>query len=188
MNISANLRWVLLLTVGASLLVFSQYEEPQKKLGSSAKVGRVPPPSQINGKDEEWLQLTNPSTSEWSRQRVASAYGWEPVAALPTPSPKVVAPSPPPLPPPPPPPPVPALPVPVEPEPPPKPKFPYQVVGLLQEEKTMWAWLTGSSGSTRAVAKNQMLDGIWRVENVGADGISVKHLNTDYVLDVPYQP
>jgi len=185
MNISANLRWVLLFTVGASLLVFSQDEEPQKKLGTSAKVARDPPPSQSNGKDEEWLQLPNPSISEWSRQRVASAYGWEPVAVLPTPPPKVVAPSPPrPRPPPP----VQAVAVPAEPAPPPKPNFPYQVVGLLQEEKTMLAWLTGSSGSTRAVAQNQMLDGIWRVENVDSAGISVRHLNTDYVLDVPYQP
>jgi hypothetical protein len=81
-----------------------------------------------------------------------------------------------------------AVAVPAEPAPPPKPKFPYQLVGLLQEENTMWAWLTGSSGNTRAVAQNQMLDGIWRVENVNPDGISVRHMNTSYVLDVPYQP
>ena len=189
MKISANLRWFLLLTLGASLLVFLQDEEPAKKTGPAAKSPRVQPHPKSEATGETGLQLPDLQVSEWPRRRVASDYGWEPV---PAPTPKVVTPSPPPVvesaklitlaPTP-----VQPLTLPAEPGPPPKPKFPYQMVGLLQEENAVWAWLVGASG-TRAVVQNQVLDGDWRVEAIGPGGMSVRHLKTDYAIQITYTP
>ena len=192
MKISANLRWFLLLTLGASLLVFLQDEEPAKKTGPAAKSPRVQPYPTSEATGEAGLQLPDLQVSEWPRRRVASDYGWEPVPAPPEPTPKVVTPSPPPVvesaklitlaPTP-----VQPLTLPAEPGPPPKPKFPYQMVGLLQEENAVWAWLVGASG-TRAVVQNQVLDGDWRVEAIGPGGMSVRHLKTDYAIQITYTP
>jgi hypothetical protein len=192
MNISASLRWALLLTVGASLLVFLQDEEAVKATGQGAQGARVQLHPKIEATGEAELQLPDPQVSEWPRRRLGSDYGWEPVPAPPAPAPKVVTPSPPPVlaseslitlaptavqP----------LILPAEPEPPPKPKFPYQMVGLLEGEKMVWAWLVGANG-TRAVVQNELLDDSWRVEAIGPGGMSVRHLKTDYALQITYKP
>ena len=199
MTLSAPLRWLLLLTVAVSVFLFFQGDTPtpgeQGVSGTSAVSATAPMPprtAQAGARpnkatdpsalgEADWpLRLPNPSDSEWPRQQVASNYGWEPAAPPPKPvSPKplaVVAPPPPP------------------PElkgPPPAPPFPYQMVGLLEQDGGTSAWLNASSaggGGTRTVVAEQVLDGRWRVGAISPRGMSVTWLATGQTLQIKYAP
>ena len=198
MTVSPTLRWMLLLTVAVSVFEFFQGDAPAPT-GSAASVATAPKPTRATQRsqaadptalaDANWpLRLPNPRDSDWPRQKLASSYGWEPAAALPPPKPvaskplAVVA-APPPAPP--------------EPQgPPPAPPFPYQMVGLLEQDGSTSAWLTsggsgsgvGAGGSTRTVVPEQLLDGRWRVDAISPRGLSVTWLASGQTLQIKYAP
>ena len=200
MTLSPTLRWMLLLTVAVSVFEFFQSDAPSSggTTAPSAAVAKPTRPAQpVNTANQaadstalgeaDWpLRLPDPRDSDWPRQRLASSYGWEPVAALPPPKPVaskplalVVAPPPPPP----------------EPQgPPPTPPFPYQMVGLLEQDGSTSAWLTsdpsgsGAGGSTRTVVPEQVLDGRWRVGAISPRGLSVTWLATGQTLQIKYAP
>jgi hypothetical protein len=201
MTLSAPLRWLLLLTVAVSVYMFFQDETPapseQAARGTSAlsaAATNLPRTAQAGVRstkatdanplgDTSWpLRLPDPSDSEWPRQQLASNYGWEPTAP-PPPKPvllkplAVVAPPPPP---------------PVPQGPPPAPPFPYQMVGLLEQDGVTLAWLTRATavgaggGDTRTVVAEQVLDGRWRVGMISPRGMSVTWLETGQTLQIKY--
>ncbi len=198
MTLSAPLRWLLLLTVAVSVFLFFQGDTPapaeRAVSGTPALSARASmpqrtvqagaPTSKATGAnalvEADWpLLLPNPSDSEWPREEIASSYGWEP-AAPPPPKPVLLKPlavvTPPPSPP--------------EPQgPPPAPPFPYQMVGLLEQDGVTSAWLTrataGGSG-TRTVVPEQVLDGRWRVGTISPRGMSVTWLETGQTLQIKY--
>ncbi len=192
MNMAGTLKWLLLITVAASLFVLFQEDEVPKKTGATGSPLRAQSSVPRDSANEEQFKLGSARNEDWPRQQVGANYGWEPMATRPTPVAKVATANPPsslpaldsvvlvPTP-------VQELTVSIESEPPPKPIFPYRFVGVLQQETSVWAWLVGSNG-TRAVVQNQMLDGNWRVEAIGTGGVSVRHLPTDYALQITYKP
>lgn len=198
MTVSPTLRWLLLLTVAVSVFMFFQGDAPAPTGGAAsgtaslaaaaAKSARAAQQSTVADhalENADWpLRLPNPRDSDWPRQKLASNYGWEPVAApppkaLPTKPVVVVAPPQPPP----------------EPQgPPPAPPFPYQMVGLLEQDGSTSAWLTsgasstGAGGSTRTVVPEQVLDGRWRVDAISPRGLSVTWLETGQTLQIKYAP
>lgn len=203
MTVSPTLRWTLLLTVAVSVFEFFQGDAPPSG-GSAAnstaapaaagsKPARAAQPNTAADPaalaDANWpLRLPDPRDSDWPRQKLASSYGWEP-AAPPPPKPVaskpvavVAAPPPPP---------------PVPQGPPPVPPFPYQMVGLLEQDGSTSAWLTSGasgsgggvgSGSTRTVVPEQVLDGRWRVGAISPRGMSVTWIATGQTLQIKYAP
>jgi len=200
MTLSPTLRWMLLLTVAVSVFEFFQGDASAPGDGTTAPNAAVAKPTRPAQPantanqaadptalaDADWpLRLPDPRDSEWPRQKLASSYGWEP-AAVPPPKPVaskpvavVVAPPPPPP----------------EPQgPPPAPPFPYQMVGLLEQDGSTSAWLTsdpsstGAGGSTRTVVPEQVLDGRWRVGAISPRGLSVTWLATGQTLQIKYAP
>ena len=198
MTLSPTLRWMLLLTVAVSVFEFFQGDAPSSGGTTAPNAAVVKPtrPAQPANTakqaadptaqaDADWpLRLPDPRDSDWPRQKLASSYGWEPVAA---PAPIAMASKPVALllaPTPPPPPPVPQ-------GPPPVPPFPYQMVGLLEQDGSTSAWLTsstGSGGSTRTVVPEQVLDVRWRVGAISPRGLSVTWLETGQTLQIKYAP
>ncbi len=201
MTLSPTLRWMLLLTMAVSVFEFFQGDAPSSDgtAAPNAAVAKPTRPAQPANTanqaanptalaDADWpLRLPDPRDSDWPRQKLASSYGWEPVAA---PAPMalaskpvavVLAPTPPP-------------PPPVPQGPPPVPPFPYQMVGLLEQDGSTSAWLTsgasstGAGGSTRSVVPEQVLDGRWRVDAISPRGLSVTWLATGQTLQIKYAP
>lgn len=204
MTVSPTLRWMLLLTVAVSVFEFFQGDAPLSDgtTAPNAAVAKPTRPAQPANTanqaanptalaDANWpLRLPDPRDSEWPRQRLASSYGWEPVAA---PAPMALAskpvgmalaPTPP-------------SPAPVPQGPPPVPPFPYQMVGLLEQDGSTSAWLTSGasgsgggvgSGSTRTVVPEQVLDGRWRVGAISPRGMSVTWITTGQTLQIKYAP
>lgn len=198
MTLSPTLRWMLLLTVAVSVFEFFQGDAPAptgSATSGTASVATAPKPTRAVQPtkaadptalaDANWpLRLPDPRDSDWPRQKLASSYGWEP-AAPPPPKPVVSKPvavvlAPPPAPP--------------EPKgPPPAPPFPYQMVGLLEQDGSTSAWLTSGAsgsggGSTRTVVPEQVLDGRWRVGAISPRGLSVTWLETGQTLQIKYAP
>ena len=208
MTVSPTLRWMLLLTVAVSVFEFFQGDAPapgdstangaRSATAAAAKPPRATQPAKATDatavSDADWpLRLPDPRDSDWPRQKLASSYGWEPAAALPPPKPVaskpvavVAAPPPPP---------------PVPQGPPPVPPFPYQMVGLLEQDGSTSAWLTSGasgsgsgsgvglgSGSTRTVLPEQVLDGRWRVGAISPRGMSVTWITTGQTLQIKYAP
>jgi len=204
MTLSPTLRWMLLLTVAVSVFEFFQGDAPapggstangaSSATAAAAKSPRATQPTKAADPtalaDANWpLRLPDPRESDWPRQKLASSYGWEP-AAPPPPKPVASKPvavvlAPPPAPP--------------EPQgPPPAPPFPYQMVGLLEQDGSTSAWLTsgasgsgsgvGGGGSTRTVVPEQVLDGRWRVDAISPRGLSVTWLETGQTLQIKYAP
>lgn len=197
MTVSPTLRWMLLLTVAVSVFEFFQGDTPAPgsttngttSAAAAAKPVRAPqvrPTNVVDSTaqaDAAWpLRLPDPRDSEWPRQKLASSYGWEP-AAVPPPKPVaskpvavVVAPPPPPP----------------EPQgPPPAPPFPYQMVGLLEQDGSTSAWLastTGAGSSTRTVLPEQVIDSRWRVDTISPRGMSVTWLQTGQAIQIKYAP
>lgn len=204
MTLSPTLRWMLLLTVAVSVFEFFQGDAPAPggiATNGAASVATAPKPPRATQPtkaadptalaDANWpLRLPDPRESDWPRQKLASSYGWEPSAAPPPPKPVAskpvaVALAPPPVPP--------------EPQgPPPAPPFPYQMVGLLEQDGSTSAWLTsgasgsgggvGGGGSTRTVVPEQVLDGRWRVGAISPRGLSVTWLASGQTLQIKYAP
>ena len=197
MTVSPTLRWMLLLTVAVSVFEFFQGDTPAptgSAVSGTASVATAPKPTRATERsqavdptalaDANWpLRLPDPRESDWPRQKLASSYGWEP-AAPPPPKPvaskavAAVAPPPPP---------------PVPQGPPPVPPFPYQMVGLLEQDGATSAWLTsgasgGGGGSTRTVVSEQVLDGRWRVGAISPRGMSVTWITTGQTLQIKYAP
>jgi len=198
MTVSPTLRWLLLLTVAVSVFMFFQGDAPAptgSAASGTANLATAPKPTRAAQRGQatdraalgeaDWpLRLPNPRDSDWPRQKLASNYGWEPVAApppkaLPTKPVVLVAPPPPPP----------------EPQgPPPAPPFPYQMVGLLEQDGGTSAWLTsgasstGAGGSTRTVVPEQVLDGRWRVDAISPRGLSVTWLASGQTLQIKYAP
>ena len=206
MTVSPTLRWMLLLTVAVSVFEFFQGDTPaptgSAPTGAASVATRASKPARAAQPtkaadtaalaDANWpLRLPDPRDSDWPRQKLASSYGWEPAAALPPPKPvaskpvAVVA----------------APPPPVPQGPPPVPPFPYQMVGLLEQDGSTSAWLTSGasgsgsgsgvglgSGSTRTVLPEQVLDGRWRVGAISPRGMSVTWITTGQTLQIKYAP
>ena len=199
MTVSPTLRWLLLLTVAVSVFMFFQGDAPAPTgsaasgtaslaaAAAAAKSTRAVQQSTVADhalENADWpLRLPKPRDSDWPRQKLASNYGWEPAAPPPPPQPvatkPVVAPPPPPP----------------EPQgPPPAPPFPYQMVGLLEQDGGTSAWLTsgasstGAGGSTRTVVPEQVLDGRWRVDAISPRGLSVTWLASGQTLQIKYAP
>jgi hypothetical protein len=202
MTLSPTLRWMLLLTVAVSVFEFFQGDAPAPSgsaTNGAASLAAAPKPTRATQPtkaadptalaDAAWpLRLPDPRESDWPRQKLASSYGWEPAAALPPPKqvaskPIAVVLAPPPAP-------------PVPQGPPPAPPFPYQMVGLLEQDGSTSAWLTsgasgsgvGGGGSTRTVVPEQVLDGLWRVGAISPRGLSVTWLETGQTLQIKYAP
>ncbi len=199
MTLSPTLRCMLLLTVAVSVFEFFQGDAPPSG-GSAAnstaapaaagsKPARAAQPNTAADPtalaDANWpLRLLDPRDGDWPRPKLASSYGWEPVAApapmalASKPVAMAVAPTPP-------------SPPPVPQGPPPVPPFPYQMVGLLEQDGSTSAWLTSGasgSGSTRTVVPEQVLDGRWRVGAISPRGLSVTWLATGQTLQIKYAP
>ncbi len=191
MTVSAPLRWALLLTVAVSVFEFFQSDAPASggtaasttaapaasasKPAGAAPQSKATDPSALT--DADWpLRLPDPRDSEWPRQKLASSYGWEPAP----PPPKPVASKPVAV----------VVPPPIPPQgPPPIPPFPYQMVGLLEQDGSTSAWLSNSGGSsTRTVVPEQVLDGRWRVGTISPRGMSVTWLQTGQTLQIKYAP
>ena len=190
MSVSAPLRWLLLATVAVSVFEFFQADPPAPADAAGAK-----PASALTATAQgaharnssnasqgagvpgaasaPWpLRLPDPHDSQWPRQQVASNYGWEPPAPPPVrPPPKPVL----------------AIAPPVPDGPPPVPAFPYEMVGLLEQDSRISAWLTSSRG-TRTVLPEQVLDGRWRVDTIGPRGMTVTWLETGQTFQIKYAP
>jgi hypothetical protein len=92
-------------------------------------------------------------------------------------------------PPPPPPPPVAAAPVtPVDPGPPPAPPFPYQLIGRMEEAGAPAQALLASGNRSLAAKAGDVIDGQWRVDSVGPNGLALTWLPGQQTQTLTFRP
>lgn len=187
MTLSRPLKWLLGLTVVASVLVAQQdvpEQNPRKTPAASvASPARSAAPGQVT-QTVAWPRMPAASAqadSPWPAMDEGARYAWQsPPPATPPKPPRT-----PPLtqaaaPPPPPPPAAPAVaPVPTA------PGFPYKLIGLFEDQGQKTALLVNSRGTFHAIA-NQVLDRDWRVKAVSDGGLEVAWLPNGQTLKIGY--
>ncbi|MGN6828668.1 hypothetical protein [Paucibacter sp. M5-1] len=131
-----------------------------KTAGAAAAASAAPPPSRA-----PWAQVER---APWPEAPQAQLAAWGPPPPPPAPPP---APAPPPE----------AAPAPVA------PAFPYQLIGRLEEGGVSQALLSAGNRSLNAKA-GDVIDGQWRVERVGPNGLGLLWLPGQQSQTITFRP
>lgn len=184
MTLSRPLKWLLGLTVVASVWVAQQdvpEQNPRKTpAASAASPARSAAPGQVP-QAVAWPRMPAASAqadSPWPAMDEGARYAWQvppppPPPKPPRPSPAVQSAAPP----------LPAAPA-VDPVPT-APGFPYKLIGLFEDQGQRAALLVNSRGTFHAVA-NQVIDRDWKVMAVSDAGLEVAWLPNGQTLKIGY--